>query len=120
MQNQKSALGLDSNITALIAYPVGIVALILVFIEKENKFVRFHAFQSLLFWAAAIALCVALLFVTVFMAFISSTIATLFSTLIGLMWLGVFAGLIFLAYKAYQNEMFKLPIIGDMADKWSN
>ena len=35
MQNQKSALGLDGNITALIGYPVGIVALILVFIEKR-------------------------------------------------------------------------------------
>ena len=100
MQNQKSALGLDSNITALIAYPVGIVALILVFIEKENKFVRFHAFQSLLFWAAATVLFVALLFVTVFMAFISSTLATLFSMLFGLIGLGVFAGLIFLGFQS--------------------
>src|SRR5829696_5969738 len=51
MQNQKSALGMDRNVTALIGYLVGIVAIILIFIEKDNKFVRFHALQSVL-WVA--------------------------------------------------------------------
>jgi uncharacterized membrane protein len=42
MQNQKSALGLDGNVTALIGYIIGILALVLIFIEKDNKFVRFR------------------------------------------------------------------------------
>ncbi|MEP6848314.1 MAG: hypothetical protein ABI999_05610, partial [Acidobacteriota bacterium] len=50
MQNQKSALGLDGNITALLGYIVSIVALVLIFIEKDNKFVRFHALQSVIWW----------------------------------------------------------------------
>ena len=119
MQNQKSALGLDANVTALIGYPIGIVALILVFIEKDNKFVRFHAFQSLLFWAVATVLWIGLIFLMIFLAFISSILATLFWLLLMVVGLGVFAGIIFLAYKAFQGEMFKLPIIGDMAEKWS-
>ncbi len=120
MQNQKSALGLDGNITALIGYPVGIVALILVFIEKENKFVRFHAFQSLLFWAAVVVLYIVLGIFTGILFAVSTTLGGLFSMLFALLGLGVFAAMIFLAYKAYLNEMFKLPVIGDMADKWSN
>ncbi len=122
MQNApggKSALGLDANITALIGYPVGIVALILVFIEKDNKWVRFHAIQSLLFWAAVSIICIGLLIVTTILAFASGTLATLFSLLFLLVGLVVFAGIIFLAYKAFQGDKFKLPIIGDMAEKWS-
>ena len=49
MQNTtegKSALGLDGNVTALIGYIIPLVALILVFMEKDNKFVRFHSIQS--------------------------------------------------------------------------
>lgn len=119
MQNQQSALGLDANVTALIGYPIGIVALILVFIEKDNKFVRFHAFQSLLFWAAATVLWVGLIFLMIFLAFISSILATLFWLLLMVVGLGVVAGIVFLAYKAFQGEMFKLPVIGDMAEKWA-
>jgi uncharacterized membrane protein len=119
MQNQKSALGLDANVAALIGYPIGLVALISLFIEKDSKFVRFHAIQSLLFWAIATVLCFGLFFITIILAFISGTLATLFWFLIMLVGLGVFAGVIFLAYKAFQGETFKLPVIGDMAEKWS-
>src|SRR5215204_4791576 len=120
MQNQKSALGLDANVTALIGYPIGIVALILLFIEKDNKFVRFHAIQSLLFWAAYIVIFIGLAVITAILAFVSGTLAGLFSLLYFLVFLACMAGVIFLAFKAYQGEMFKLPIIGPMADKWSN
>jgi uncharacterized membrane protein len=120
MQNQKSALGLDGNVTALIGYPIGIVALIMLFIEKDNKFVRFHAIQSLLFWAAYIVVFIGLGLITGILAVISGTLATLFSLLYFLAFLACMAAIIFLAFKAYQGEMFKLPVIGAMADKWSN
>jgi uncharacterized membrane protein len=120
MQNQKSALGLDGNITALIGYPIGIVALILVFIEKDNKFVRFHAFQSLLFWAAVFVIYIVLGIFTGILFAVSTTLGGLFTMLFGLIGLAVFVGMIFLALKAYQGQMFKLPVIGDMAEKWSN
>jgi uncharacterized membrane protein len=119
MQNQKSALGLDANITALISYPIGIVALILVFIEKDNKFVRFHAFQSLLFWAAVTILCITLTIFSTILFFISATLSALFSLVFLLIGLGIMAAVVFLAYKAFQNDKFKLPVIGDMADKWA-
>ena len=78
MQNQKSAIGLDGNITALIGYVIGILALVLIFIEKDNKFVRFHALQSLLwwvgYWVILIAVCIVLAIVGAVLSSISSTL----------------------------------------------
>lgn len=120
MQNQKSALGLDGNITALIGYIIWIVALVLIFIEKDNKFVRFHAFQSVLYGVAIVAVWIALIIITAILAFVSGTLAGLFSMLFWLVWLAAIVGVILLAVKAYQGQMFKLPVIGDMAEKWSS
>lgn len=119
MQNQKSALGLDANITALIGYITCIAALVLIFIEKDNKFVRFHAFQAALYWAAVVVVYFILVFLLGFLAFFSSGLASLFSLLIFLFGLLVTGCVIFLAIKAYQGEMIKLPVIGEMAEEWS-
>lgn len=121
MQNAtegKSALGLDGNITAVIGYIIPLVALILVFMEKDNKFVRFHSIQSLLYAVAIFIVLISLTIFSVILAFISGTLATLFSLISLLVWLGILAGVLFLAFKAYQGQMFKLPVIGDMAEKW--
>lgn len=121
MQNTsegQSALGLNGNVTALLGYIVPLVALILIFMEKDNKFVRFHSIQSVLYAVAIFIILFSLTIFSVMLAFISGTLATLFSLVSFLVWLGVFAGIIFLAYKAYQGQKFKLPIIGDMAEKW--
>ena len=119
MQNQKSALGLDANITVLIGYIIGIVALVLIFIEKDNKFVRFHAFQAALYWAAVVVIYIALIFVMAFLAFFSGTLASVLSLLIFLFGLIVLGGVIFLAIKSYQGQTIKLPVIGEMAEDWS-
>jgi uncharacterized membrane protein len=118
MQNEKSALGLDGNVTALIGYIIGLVALILVFIEKDNKFVRFHALQAVLFWVAISVIYILLSIVTGVLFVASTTLGSLFSLIFLLIGLAVLAGVIFLAYKSFQGEKFKLPVIGDMAEKW--
>ncbi len=119
MQNQKSALGLDENITALIGYIVGIVALVLIFIEKDNKFIRFHAFQAVIFWIAVVVIYFVLIFMMAFLAFFSSGLATVLSILIFLFGLASAGCVIFLAVKSFQGQMIKLPVIGEMAENWS-
>ena len=126
MQNQKSALGLDGNVTALIGYPIGIVALVLIFIEKDNKFVRFHALQSVL-WSVGISVAfVAVIIVGVILglvvAMVSTSLAYVVWLIFVLLYLGLFValagGLIYGAIKAYGGELTKLPIVGNMAEKW--
>ena len=126
----KSALGLDANITALLGYIIWIVALIALVMEKENRFVRFHAIQSLVYHAAIIVVVIALMIIGVFLGIAGAVagqaggaIGGLFGGLIGLIWMVVFlgylVGLIYAAVQAYGGKWFKLPIIGNMAEKWA-
>lgn len=127
MSGGKSALGLDGNITALIGYPIGIIALVLIFIEKENKFVRFHALQSVL-WSVGLTIAVIVLVIVgsilgIVVAMASSTLAYLVWGIFALLYLAWFValigGLIYGAIKAYGGQMTKLPIVGNMAEKWT-
>jgi uncharacterized membrane protein len=115
MENQKSAIGLDGNITALIGYIIAIVAIVLIFIEKDNKFVRFHAFQSVFFHVGFFVIY----FVLAIVIGILSQVVTAFAFL-GLLllplWLVWLVGMIFLAFKSYQGAMFKFPVIGNIAE----
>jgi len=127
MQNEKSALGLDPNITALIGYLIGIVALVLIFIEKNNRFVRFHAIQSVLWSAGIVVIWIVVAIVGSIIGFAiamaSSTLAYLVWAIFILLYLAFFfaliGGLIFGAIKSYGGNMTKLPIVGGMADKWA-
>src|ERR1044072_9260801 len=116
--------GLDPKLAAALSY-IWIVGLIFFFIEKENKFIRFHALQSILFGIANSVIMVVLMIVGMILSAISlgasvtigGVIGFLVSLLVWLVWLlfalvglGLFLGLIFAAIKAYQGEKFKLPI----------
>ncbi|MBX3299921.1 MAG: DUF4870 domain-containing protein [Acidobacteria bacterium] len=116
----KSALGgLDGNVAALIGWVIGIIAIVLIIIEKENKWVRFQAFQSVLFHVGFFVLYFALSIVVMILAQISSIFGFLALLLLPL-WLIWLAGMIFGAYKAYQGADYKFPIVGAMAEKWAN
>jgi len=115
----KSALGLDGNITALIGYIIGIVAIVLIFIEKDNKFVRFHALQSVFFHVGFFVLYFVLAIVIGILSQVVSALAFLGLLLLPL-WLVWLGGMIFLAVKGYQGSMFKFPVIGNIAENMSN
>ncbi len=117
--SDKTAIGMDGKLTAALGYPVGLIALIEIIIEKQNRFARFHAFQSLLLHVA----CWAVLFVIWIFLFILTLISSYLGLLMILLLplLLVYVGaLFFCAYKAYQGQMFKLPVIGDMAEKFAS
>ncbi|HEV8587977.1 MAG TPA: hypothetical protein VGJ69_08930 [Pyrinomonadaceae bacterium] len=131
MDTGKSALGLDGNVAAALGYPIGIIAIISLIIEKENRFVKFHALQSILLHVGMIVLMIALWIIGAILlvggaaaaaATESGAVGGLVGMLFGLLWLVFIVvyllGLILSAVKAYQGAMFKLPIIGGMADKW--
>jgi uncharacterized membrane protein len=123
--------GLDPKVAAALSY-IWIVGLIFFFIEKENRFVRFHAMQSIIFGIANTVIMFVLAILAVILTFafgiggamVGGGIGTLVSMLVWLIWLlfwviglALFLGLIFAAVKAYQGQKFKLPVIGNMAEK---
>ena len=68
MDTGKSALGLDGNLAAALGYPIGIIAIICVIMEKENRFVKFHALQSILYHVAAIVVFIVVIIVLVILS----------------------------------------------------
>ena len=128
MSGGKTALGLDLNVGALVCYlniclPFGLIYSIIVLVsDKTNKLPRFHAFQSLLLTAAAF---VVIVIVEIFggvvaMVTHSAMLGMLIYLCVMLLSLGLLALTIFCCVKAYNSNIFKLPVIGDLADKWSN
>src|SRR5690625_2448986 len=105
-----SSLNLDQNLAGLLSY-LGMVVtgIIFLIIEKKNKFVRFHAMQSICFFAA---IWIAT-FVLGFIPFIGWMLS-------GLISFAGFIGWIVLMFKAYNNEYYKVPIIGDYAEDFLN
>ncbi len=99
--------GIKPNVEALLAYLLGFVTgLIFLLIEKNNKFVRFHAMQSIIVFGAV--------FVGQWIISFIPYLGVLISGL--LMLLGVVLWVV-LMVKAYQGEMFKLPWAGNIAEK---
>ena len=122
----KSALGLDANVAAGLAYIpiclVGIVmSIIIIATDKTNKLARFHAFQSLLLMGLSIVLYIIVgVIVGVGAAADSGAIALLGSLLYFVVLLGILAAVVFCCIQAFMGKIFKLPIIGNLADNWSN
>ena len=103
----ETSIGMQPNLAALLCYLLGwITGLIFYLVEKKNKFVRFHAMQSIVVFGGLAVINIILLIIPV----IGALIGLLLSLLALVLW-------ILLMIKAYQGEMFKLPIAGDIAEK---
>ncbi|MCC7306282.1 MAG: DUF4870 domain-containing protein [Acidobacteria bacterium] len=134
MQNMsagKTALGLDNNIGAMLCYLGNLVCLlgliysiIVLVTDKTNKLPRFHAMQSILLLVANLVIGIPLYVVIVVLALMGTTITSLLATLIWLVLmvvgLAIFVFFIISAIKAYGGELYKVPVIGNFADKFSN
>ena len=109
-----AASGLTDNVAGMLAYVTIIPAIIFLVMEpyNKNRFIRFHSFQCIFFCVALIALQIALSVLT-FVPFMGLITIPL-HLLIGL---GSLALWIVLLLKANQGQMYKLPVIGDMAEK---
>lgn len=111
------AQGMADNVAGMLAYITIIPAIIFLVMEpyNKNRFIRFHSFQCLFFAAALIILHIGLsIFAVVpFLALITVPLHLLVS-------LGGFVLWIVLLLKANQGQMWKLPVIGDLAEKQAN
>jgi uncharacterized membrane protein len=112
---------MTNNVAGMLCYILGVITgIIFLVLEpyKNNRFVRFHAFQSIFFWAACFVFWMIWSYVVLSMLFTPGLGMWGLVSLVGLVVrLAMFAGWIFLMYKAYNNEEYKLPIIGDLAAK---
>jgi uncharacterized membrane protein len=113
---------MTDNVAGMLAYVTIIPAMLFLVIEpySKSRFVRFHSFQNIFLHVAGLVLWIALFIVSMVLAFIP----ILGHIVAFLLWMCLSVGLlivwIILLLKANQGQMWKLPIIGDMAEKQAN
>ena len=106
---EKTSTGLTENVAGLLCYVLGwISGIVFLLIEPENKFVRFHAIQSIVVFGAITVAGIILGWIPIIGGFVSWVL----SVLGFILW-------IVLMVKAYQGTKYKLPWAGDFAEKRS-
>jgi uncharacterized membrane protein len=110
---EKTSTGLDANVAGLLCYVLGWVSgLVFILIEKENKFVRFHAIQSIVVFGSitVVSIVLSILAVIPWIGLIFAILGWIIYLLAVVLW-------IVLMVKAYQGAMFKLPWAGNFAEE---
>ena len=109
-----AAVGLTDNVAGALAYLTIIPAIVFLVVEPFNKkrFIRFHAFQCIFFAIVWTALWIILTILShiPFLGWATIFVWPLVSLAGFVIWL-------ILVLKAYQGQMFKLPVIGDLAEQ---
>ncbi|HEY3972629.1 MAG TPA: hypothetical protein VGM18_06470 [Candidatus Sulfotelmatobacter sp.] len=108
---------LPENVAGAIAYLTFVPAILFLVLEpyKKNRFVRFHSAQCLVLWMGGILLAIALKLASVVLFIIpllGPPIVVLVSIVVAL---GLFVIWLVLLVKAFQGEMFQLPLLGEFA-----
>ncbi len=105
MSSETSSLGIEVNLGGLLAYLFGFVTgIVFLILEKDSKFIRFHAMQSTLFFLAIFVLNI----VFGFIPFVGWILVLIVEIIGVIFW-------IYAMIKAYNGYIFKVPIIGDIA-----
>jgi len=107
MESQTTVNGSNQNIMGALTYIAGfITGIVFLLIEKQNEFVRFHAMQSTITFGGIFVLSLVLGFIPL----IGWILGILLGPVTVILW-------IVLMFKAYSGEKFKLPYIGELAEK---
>lgn len=117
MPEETPQTGLSDNAAGAIAYITFIPAIIFLLVAPYNQkpFIRFHAWQSILLTLAAIVVDIVLTIVLgITLLFLPFSLHFLLWRLIELCWLAIW---VICVFNAYNGKRFKLPLIGDLAEK---
>lgn len=109
------ATELSQNIAGLLAYITFVPAIVFLSVSpyNRNSFVRFHAFQSIFFYASWFLVHVVFQTSFLFLGLVGFALLPIQ----GLIGLAFFVLWIVCMVKAYGNEKFKLPILGQLAEQ---
>lgn len=97
----------NENLMAAASYLLGFVTgIIFLLLEKQSKVVRFHAMQSTILFGGIFVVNIALGFIPI----LGWLVGLILSLIAFILW-------IILMWKAFQGEMYKVPYVGEMAEK---
>ncbi len=97
----------NENLMGAVSYLLGFVTgIIMLLVEKQSRFVRFHAMQSTMLFGGLFVVNIALGFIPI----LGWLVGLILSFVAFILW-------IILMWKAFQGEMYKVPYVGEMAEK---
>jgi uncharacterized membrane protein len=109
-----TTIGLTQNVAAGLSYVFGWISGLIIFLtEKQNRFVRFNAMQSILFFGG-------LTVINILIGIVGSIGIPFIGLLTYLIGLIGFVGWIVLMINGFQGKYFKLPIVGEYAEKYAD
>ena len=117
MPEETSQTGLSDNAAGALAYftPIPAIIFLLVAPYNQKSSIRFHAWQSILLFLAAVVIDIALgIVLSVTVLFLGFFVFGLIWRLIELCWLAIW---LLPVIKAFNGKLFKLPVIGDLSEK---
>ena len=129
-EHGKSTFDMDANLVALLCYLANfvcylglILSIITVIQDKDNKLARFHAFQSIFLTVMLIVLVPVWMIVGFIGGMVDSALGVpilslLLLLIVGVIGLGLFVFMILAAIKGFGGEMYKIPVIGNLAEKY--
>jgi uncharacterized membrane protein len=113
------AKAMDTNVAGAIAYLAGLITgIVLLSLDpyKSNSFVRFHAFQSIFFNIAWMGFWIVWMILSAILTSLTAGAVGLIAVpLVVIFAIASFGIWAFLMYQAYQQNLFKLPIVGKFA-----
>ncbi len=110
--------GLAPNIASMLCYIcMPLTSIIFLLIEKENKDVQFHAWQGTTFGVGYIVTIVAIEILSAVLGAVLSFLGVIVGLLVPVLGLAAFILWIICLVKAYQGERWKIPYVGDFAEK---
>lgn len=116
MRRSKSSLDLDENFVGLLCYLfLWITGLLFLILEKKSRYVRFHAIQSILTFLSLTLIGYGINTIScmpIIGGLSGSVLSPLFYLIGLLLW-------VFLMFKAFTGEKYKVPLIGDIAERYS-
>lgn len=116
-QSPAAGADLQPNVAAMLCYPLflvtGIIFLVLDPYNKDRT-IRFHAYQSIFFTVAIFVLNIVINILGIILPWFLESLLSRSLTLLAI------GGTVWMMYQAYQGIMFKLPVIGDLAENQAN
>ena len=105
----ETATGLKENVACVLCYVLGwLTGIVFLIIEPENKTIKFHAYQSILVFASLHVVIMIFAWIPI--------LGWIIATLVGI---AAFIAWIALMVLASQEKKYKMPIAGDLAEKWA-
>jgi len=129
-EHGKSTFDMDANLVALLCYLANfvcylglILSIITVIQDKDNRLARFHAFQSIFMTVLLIVLFPVYFIVGIIGGMIDGALGVpilslLLVLILGVIGLALFVFMILAAIKGFGGEMYKIPVIGNLAEKY--